>query len=416
MGADSGTQAPSPRPDGPSPEAHGTELVHRARASALLISVTALIVVPAWSAFDFALEPDHARTFTTLRLVCDLPILLAVWVLWRRRPRRPERVAVAVLAVVQCEIAWMVSRAGESRPFYLLGFTLALYASGLLLAGPPAWTLLLAAVTATAFAVCLVVTPDAVGTSDLLAAAFYLGTASIIAVLAHMQRDRLTTREFVARGRLEQEQELSRDLMLQLRRQSHEDALTGVANRRRWDERLHEECERAHSGGGDLSVVLLDVDRFKEINDSYGHAGGDETLRQVAAVLTHRVSADGLVARLGGDELAVLLPGKGSREAMALAERVRKDVRRCVALGSPLVVTVSLGVATARGAEAAPSALMQQADRALYGAKGTRDAVGVAGASSAAETGTLPVPRAELPDGLRDPALAHLPSTEAPSS
>src|SRR5690242_11470782 len=168
MGATPGSGAP-PSGDGGAlvmRAAHGSELVHRARSSALVLAVTALLVVPAWSVFDYALEPRHARTFTLLRLVCDVPILLGVVLLWRRRPARPELVAVLVLTVVQSEIAWMVSRASENRQFYLLGFTLALYASGLLLAGGVRWTVVLVGVTASAFGICLASAPAPMAARD----------------------------------------------------------------------------------------------------------------------------------------------------------------------------------------------------------------------------------------------------------
>jgi diguanylate cyclase (GGDEF)-like protein len=388
--------------------AHGSELVHRARSSALVLVVTALVVVPLWSVFDYALEPRHAATFTVLRLVCDIPILAGALVLWRRRPARPELVAVLVLTIVQCEIAWMVSRASEHRQFYLLGFTLALYASGLLLAGAVRWTVVLVGVTGTAFGICLASAPEPMAAADLVAAATYLSTSSIIAVLAHAQRNRLTTREFATRSELELEQENSRGLLHQLEQQSREDALTGLANRRRWDERLHEACELAHRRGGELAVVLLDVDRFKDINDRFGHAGGDEALRQVAEVLTRRVSEDGLVARLGGDELAVLLPGKSVAAAAALAERVRQDVQgSVVSLGDSLRVSVSQGVASASGGAATPQALMHRADRELYRAKRTRNAVS---ASALAGAAGLPGPRLE---SSAAPALARRTATEA---
>jgi diguanylate cyclase (GGDEF)-like protein len=395
MGGVPGSSAPPPSGGGaPALRAsYGSELAQRARSSALILAVTAFVVVPLWSVFDYALEPRHAGVFTILRLVCEVPILLAILLLWGRPPARPEMVAVGVLAIVQCEIAWMVSRASENRQFYLLGFTLALYASGLLLAGAVRWTGALVGVTGAAFGICLASAPEPMAAADLLAAAMYLGTSSVIALLSHAQRNRLTTREFATRTQLELEQDTSRGLLHQLQQQSREDALTGLANRRRWDERLHEECERAQGCGGELAVVLLDVDRFKDINDRFGHAGGDEALRRVAEVLTRRVSDDGLVARLGGDELAVLLPGMAASAAAALAERVRQDVQgSVVSLSDSLRVSVSQGVASASGRAATPQALMHRADHELYRAKGTRNAV----SASVLAAAVVPSARARL--------------------
>lgn len=371
------------------------ELTERARSSAWLIVVTVLVVVPAWSVFDLVLEPDHARAFITLRVACEVPALLGAWLLHRRPgPRRPELVAVAVLCVVQCEIAWMVSRASSSREFYLLGFTLALYGSGLLLAGGARWTLLVVGVSVAAFALCVLLAPEAVAGSELVAAATYLGTSGVISVLAHVQRDRLTRRELDSRARLEQEQLVSRDLLVRLEQQSHEDPLTGLANRRRWDEQLVAQCERARETGGHLAVVLLDVDHFKSINDRLGHAAGDEVLRRVSAVLVQRSPAGSVVARLGGDELALLLPGMDEQAASALAERVRTDVRSTALVGGSRVeVGVSQGVAAARGHAASVTALMSLADSELYRAKNDRDSVC---SSRVPDLAVVPSPRGHL--------------------
>ncbi|MDP3713105.1 MAG: GGDEF domain-containing protein [Mycobacteriales bacterium] len=372
-----------------------SELAERARSSAWLIVVTALVVVPAWSAFDLVLEPDNARAFITLRAVCELPALVGAWLLRRHPgPRRPELVAVAVLCVVQCEIAWMVSRASSNREFYLLGFTLALYGSGLLLTGGARWTLLLVGVSVAAFALCVLLAPEAVAGSELVAAATYLGTSGVISVLAHVQRDRLTRREFESRARLEQEQLVSRDLLVRLEQQSHEDPLTGLANRRRWDEQLVAQCERARETGEHLAVVLLDVDHFKSINDRLGHAAGDEVLRRVSAVLVQRSPSGSVVARLGGDELALLLPGMDERAASALAERVRTDVRATALVGGSRVdVGVSQGVAAARGQAASVTALMSLADSELYRAKKDRDSVC---SSRVPDLAIVPSPRGHL--------------------
>jgi diguanylate cyclase (GGDEF)-like protein len=372
-------------------EAHQTELEQRARVSALMVAVIAAVAVPVWSGFDLLLEPHHARAFIAVRLLGEVPVLAAVWLL-RRRPARPQLLAVSVLALVQCEIAWMVSRASSSREFYLLGFTLALYGSGLLLAGSARGTMVTVLVTFAAFAVADLTTPTPLDARSLVAALTFLSTSSIIAVFAHAQRHRLTTSEFATREALETEQLHSRDLLVRLERQSRQDPLTELANRRAWDERLHAESVRAAAEGTDLALVLLDVDWFKQINDRHGHASGDDALRQVAAVLELRAPDGAFVARLGGDEFAVLLPGLTARDAVAFAERVRADAQACPVLGSDTVgVSVSQGVASSRGHDAAASLLMAQADRELYRAKATRNAV------SADVVRVLPSPREREP-------------------
>jgi diguanylate cyclase (GGDEF)-like protein len=349
----------------------------RARQSALWTSGLAAVIALLWAGFDALLEPRVAGDFLTVRLACTVPMLIAVWAL-RRLPlgrRQPELLACAVLATVQAEVAWMVPRV-EHVEFYLLGFTLALYASGCLMVARPAWTGVLVGITCAAFGVAVLTAPTAMPVRDVLAAGFFLVTASAVGLLAHDQRYRLITRMSTARTRLEEERERTRALLARLDRLSHEDPLTGLANRRRWDAELAEACATARRAGTSLAVVLADVDHFKEVNDLHGHGRGDEALRLVADVLTSRVRAGDVVARLGGDELAVLLPGTDLGRAVALAEELRVAARELTLPGAgPGALTLSLGVAVASGRDAVPERLTVEADAHLYRAKATRNAV-----------------------------------------
>jgi diguanylate cyclase (GGDEF)-like protein/PAS domain S-box-containing protein len=150
------------------------------------------------------------------------------------------------------------------------------------------------------------------------------------------------------------------------------DGLTGLPNRRKVLERLDEDIEAARRSGHPLSLAMLDVDRFKSINDRFGHAAGDQVLQRVASAIQGALRSGDVVGRLGGEEFLLLLPGAGAEDAVAVAERVRAAVEAGGApggLGSPAgsSVTVSLGVATFAG-EAAGD-LLGRADRALYEAK-----------------------------------------------
>jgi diguanylate cyclase (GGDEF)-like protein len=159
-----------------------------------------------------------------------------------------------------------------------------------------------------------------------------------------------------------------------LRALSYVDGLTGVANRRRFDEALEEACTAAAHHAAPLSLVLLDLDHFKHLNDRHGHQHGDEALRAVAALLAARTeSRGGLAARFGGEEFAWLLPGLTLDAAKAEAETLRLQVR---ASG---LVTASLGVTASNGTAApTPLSLVAAADSALYRAKaGGRDRVEV---------------------------------------
>jgi diguanylate cyclase (GGDEF)-like protein len=369
------------------------EVQARAMTSAVLVGITALVVVPAWAVFDHLLEPSFATAFLWLRLLCELPLLLGLVMLRHRWGRqRPELLAVGMLSVVQIEVAWMVVRAGDAREFYLLGFSLALFASGCVMAGPARWTQALVAVTWAALGICALTAPHQMSGQDLAACGFYLGTASVIAVIAHDQRSRLTARELATRGHLEQEQARNAELLHQLQRQNYEDSLTGLANRRAWDAELDAACSAAGTDGTAVAVILIDVDRFKQINDLHGHASGDEALRTVAALVTQRVGTRGQVARIGGDELGVLLPDMTAGEAFDIAERIREDaVSATTMLSGRVRLSLSLGVASASGAAAVPGDLMARADHELYRAKATRNAVSVS--SQGSDVSSLPTPR-----------------------
>ncbi|MFC7420380.1 diguanylate cyclase domain-containing protein [Iodobacter arcticus] len=172
-----------------------------------------------------------------------------------------------------------------------------------------------------------------------------------------------------ARIRNQLEMKRTREL---LHRLAITDGLTSLANRRHFDEALKQEMQRLQRQGGQLSLVLIDVDFFKRFNDYYGHPAGDECLRRIAAVIATelRRPAD-LTARIGGEEFACLLPETSLAGAYIVAERIRQTV---LSLKMPHqsstisdYVTVSVGVATSSGTEAAH--LYQRADIQLYIAK-----------------------------------------------
>ncbi len=150
------------------------------------------------------------------------------------------------------------------------------------------------------------------------------------------------------------------------------DALTGLYNVRRLQARLSEEVLRAERYGRELSFLMLDIDRFKRYNDTYGHLQGDRVLRQVADTVSRRVRTVDQVFRYGGEEICVLLPETPRAQALLVAERIRLAVAGCPAgEGDRDVgrVTVSIGVASFPGDAAGPRELIARADEALYRAK-----------------------------------------------
>jgi diguanylate cyclase (GGDEF)-like protein len=153
------------------------------------------------------------------------------------------------------------------------------------------------------------------------------------------------------------------------------DGLTGIGNRRRFDEFLAREWRRSRRARTSLAVIRIDVDYFKPYNDQYGHVAGDDCLREVAATIAMLVRRPGdLCARYGGEEFAAILPHTDLAGARVLAERIRAAIMALeIAHGSSSVapfVTISVGVAASDAADAEePDELMIQADRRLYEAK-----------------------------------------------
>jgi diguanylate cyclase (GGDEF)-like protein len=148
---------------------------------------------------------------------------------------------------------------------------------------------------------------------------------------------------------------------------SQTDKLTGLSNRRYFDEILAEEHDRACRRGKPLSLLMLDVDHFKSFNDTFGHSAGDQTLRVVAKILADSKRTNDHVARYGGEEFVALLPDTTEEGAVILAERIRKGIQNYNWQVRP--VTVSVGVCTFPGGDSSPSQLIEGADAALYVSK-----------------------------------------------
>jgi diguanylate cyclase len=151
------------------------------------------------------------------------------------------------------------------------------------------------------------------------------------------------------------------------------DAMSGLLNRRAFERRLQRFAEQAAGGAGCLSLILLDIDCFKQINDLYGHPLGDRVIAAVGRTIRHCVGTQGVSARYGGDEFAVLLPLWAAEPAMVMAQSIRlrvQDERIRRRQGEEPIgsVTVSAGVATWRQ-DADAASLIEQADGALYAAK-----------------------------------------------
>jgi diguanylate cyclase (GGDEF)-like protein len=190
------------------------------------------------------------------------------------------------------------------------------------------------------------------------------------------------------------------------------DSLTGLLNRRGLEMRLESMLDRARRRGGELSLLFVDLDHFKEINDSHGHAHGDSLLRETATILQNQVRSEDVVARLGGDEFVVVLPGSDPSTARRIAERLRRRITGHASRNHSSRLSATIGLAhlgpeTKTGAE-----IIRAADRAMLAGKTAgRDRITAAGpvpnegaTSAPAET---PATRAALRTLLRSLAGRH---------
>lgn len=149
---------------------------------------------------------------------------------------------------------------------------------------------------------------------------------------------------------------------------AHTDVLTGLLNRRAFEENLERDLLISSRYGAPVSLLFIDIDHFKRVNDALGHRAGDEVLRRVSSVLRAGTRASDILARYGGEEFVMLLRGASLRESEAIAERLREDIAGLSGLPGGMSVTASIGVAASYANESAEG-FLSRCDQALYSSK-----------------------------------------------
>jgi diguanylate cyclase (GGDEF)-like protein len=213
-------------------------------------------------------------------------------------------------------------------------------------------------------------------------------------------------------------------LVRQLRDAAETDPVTGVYSHRHLQDRIRQETARAGRAGSPLSVLMIDLDDFKHINDVFGHQAGDRVLRSIAGTLRAAVRTSDVVARYGGDEFVVLMPDTGAEEAASVAARARDAVSaqaHPMTDGSEVHVTCSAGLAIFPRDGNSARRLLRSADAAMYAQKraravSRRDARGTARTAAPQPAGSQPVrvPVQSSPPGTSLP-FAGLPGPGSPS-
>lgn len=173
--------------------------------------------------------------------------------------------------------------------------------------------------------------------------------------------------------RMKQEISATQERSLQFERAATIDPLTGIGNRRAYEQRIEEEMQRYLRYKQSFSLIVFDVDHFKHVNDRYGHWAGDKCLQELIKRVSPMLRKSDFVARYGGEEFAVILPGTIVDGALETAEKLRQTVdnTRFVYQGEKIPLTISLGVAQTDTDDLSPESLFNKADGALYRAKGS---------------------------------------------
>jgi diguanylate cyclase (GGDEF)-like protein/putative nucleotidyltransferase with HDIG domain len=253
----------------------------------------------------------------------------------------------AFLAAGTVLIEWAVYSSGETTsPFAMFYFWIAIYAF-YFLSRPRA--LLQMAFIALAYSATLVVSGD-LTTTPVINWAVVTFTLVVSGALIGVQRDHVDR------------------LIGRLTDAARTDSLTGLLNRRGFEELFETELERARRSGRPLSVIVGDLDAFKTVNDRYGHAAGDRALERLSEILQSAKRRIDTAARIGGEEFAVIAPDTDHHAAYILAERMRREVRDTFK-SEPFPLTISLGIATFPRHGGTADTLIGGADEALYAAK-----------------------------------------------
>ncbi|MES2564441.1 MAG: diguanylate cyclase [Pseudomonadota bacterium] len=195
-------------------------------------------------------------------------------------------------------------------------------------------------------------------------------------------------------ARLEAKDAELQRVLAELREQAMTDPLTGLYNRRYFSDALNRELAKASRTGGPVSVILMDLDLFKKVNDTWGHAAGDAVLKAVGALIRKGVRGSDIAARHGGEEFAMLMPQTSGAVVVQRAEAMRREIEamEVAFVGENLRVSASFGVAEGGAHTASPADLMTAVDEALYAAKAAgRNQVVLSGAPPGERIDARPV-------------------------
>jgi diguanylate cyclase (GGDEF)-like protein len=353
------------------------------RSRMLLIQgIIALFAYDVFIVGDYYMSPQHIGRAALVRfgIVTPIVLLAAFFLRHQRNHIVQEGTATALALLGAASILYLYHGVGPSVTAEVqTGLILVLLVVNCMIRLELPWAAVTSILVVALYVVFLVIDP-LLSRSQKMVSGGMLFWVAVLALTANysLTRERRFSYLLHLRGRLQRS--LLADANAELQAISLTDRLTGVANRRAYDSRLNELWELSQERREPLSAVMVDVDHFKRLNDTYGHAYGDRVLQRIASLLEQSLrEEDDFVARFGGEEFVVLLPNALPESAMKVAERIRTLVQ---VAGSPALqrdinaatqeiwATVSCGVATAWPSHGYESArLIADADAAMYRAK-----------------------------------------------
>jgi diguanylate cyclase (GGDEF)-like protein len=347
---------------------------------ALGLAVGALAMV--FSVFeDFMLPPEQRFMPLFIRFGVVMPTVVALLLLIRRPAMASWQQGILVFSTLGGASAFLLMAFFVTVPMgriYIDTLVLIQIFGLALLRMQFGYALVCVVVIAVGTTLALFMLPFPVKPDERIIDLMLIVFAGMLCIVANYMMERSARSDYLQQRLLELRQQDLEESNSHLEQLLRSDALTGIANRRYFDERITDEFRRAERAAYPLALLMVDVDSFKQYNDTYGHQAGDETLIQVAQSLALYARRPGdVAARYGGEEFALILPGSSEADALAIAEEVVAHVfsRQLPHATSRVCdrVTVSIGVASILPSEggADTTQLIANADQALYFAKTT---------------------------------------------
>jgi diguanylate cyclase (GGDEF)-like protein len=352
----------TPTPSLATPQRRHLRLAQSGLAFAVLLLIQVLLLIEAHLGL---IDGSAVAPYIAVSTLSSLGLYALVRTGWSERVSSEPSLSMPQMVVAQACTVWAYALAGPGRgallPLMVLILAFGLFAlkeetaRGLALLG----ILMLAVVTGGLALRDPVAAPPATEAAHWLFTAVAMAAMSVLARRLGRMRQRLRERQ----------SELS-EALAQIKALATRDALTGLLNRRAMLEELQREARRAARHGHRLSLVLVDLDHFKRVNDSLGHRCGDRVLQTFASLAIEELRSTDRVGRWGGEEFLLMMPQTDPAEARAAVERIRQRLRRSRVDGAPesLVISFSAGLAWCHG-EADVDAAIDRADLAMYAAK-----------------------------------------------